>query len=141
VEWGRSSSEGADHRTSPDTQSLGSGMETGPVASSIPESDQVGPVLGAQVTTLVVDACMEKYDRWPPSYSELDYLVRTLLALERENDSSEAKSTWARNSNGCSVVEGGVVPQSCAVARVGKPRMTMAGELDGCWLEPVGMHA
>ena len=140
VAWGHSSSEEADHRTSSDTQPPDLGMETGRLASSILDSDQVVPVLGAQVTTPVVDACMVKCDHWPPSYLELDYLVRTPLVLERENDSSGVKSTWARSLDGCSVVEEPVGPRSCAVAQVGKARMSVSGELNGCWLEPVGMR-
>lgn len=107
-------------------------------ASSIQESDQVEAVLVAQVSTLAADACMEKRDCWAPSYSELDCLVHTPPALERGSDLSKAKNTWARNQDGCFAVE---VPQSCAVAQVGRTQTTTDGELNGCWLEPVGMHA
>lgn len=105
MEWGHSSSKEGVHRTSWDTQPPGLGMETELGASSIRESGQVVRVLGAQVTTVAVDACMGKHGCWPPSYLELDYLVRIPPVPERENDSSEEKSTWVRNSDGCSVVE------------------------------------
>ena len=105
-EWGHSSSEEAVHRTFlEDTPPSGSGMERGRDASSIQEPDPVEEDHAVPVTTFVVDACMERHDRWPSSCPEPDYPVCTPLALEQENGSSEVTSTSAHNSDDCSAVE------------------------------------
>ena len=104
VEWGRSSSEEGDLRTSLDTQPPDSGMEMGRGASSIQDSDQVEQALGVQEATPVADAYMGNHDRWPPSYWELDYPVRTPLVREQGNGSLAVTDTSAHKSDDCSAV-------------------------------------